>query len=47
MQVARRITAKGQVSIPITVRRALGLDGGDEVIFEPDPGSRETHARVR
>lgn len=26
-----RVTSKGRVTIPIAVRRQLGLDGGDEV----------------
>ena len=47
MKVASRITAKGQVTIPVAVRRALDLDVGDEVIFELDPGSGEPHAQVR
>ncbi len=45
--MASRITAKGQVTIPVAVRRALHLDVGDEVIFELDPGSGEAHAQVR
>lgn len=47
MKVASRITAKGQVTIPVAVRRALDLNVGDEVIFELDPGSGEPHAQVR
>lgn len=47
MKVASRITAKGQVTIPIAVRRALDLDVGDEVIFELDPGSGQACAQVR
>ena len=30
------LTQKGQVTIPKNVREALGLDQGDEVIFEVD-----------
>lgn len=45
--MASRITAKGQVTIPVAVRRALDLDVGDEVIFELDPQSGEAHAQVR
>lgn len=45
--MASRITAKGQVTIPVAVRRALDLEVGDEVIFELDPGSGEPHAQVR
>lgn len=29
-----RLTSKGQVTIPVDVRRALGLEDGDQVVFE-------------
>lgn len=29
-----RVTQKGQVTIPLAVRRALGIDAGTEVRFE-------------
>lgn len=47
MEVAARVTAKGQVTIPAAVRRALDLDMGDEVIFELDLGPGTLHAQVR
>ncbi|MEO6881898.1 MAG: AbrB/MazE/SpoVT family DNA-binding domain-containing protein [Mycobacteriaceae bacterium] len=47
MKVTSRITAKGQVTIPVAVRRALNLDVGDEVIFEVDPGPGEARAGLR
>lgn len=47
MKVGARVTAKGQVTIPAVVRRALDLDKGDEVIFEVDPGPGTPHAQVR
>ncbi len=47
MEVGARITAKGQVTIPAAVRRALDLDKGDEVIFEVDLGPGIPHAQVR
>ena len=28
------ITAKGQITIPVEVRQALGLDAGDKIAFE-------------
>lgn len=35
MPIARvRITSKGQITLPIALRRKLGLDVGDEVVFE-------------
>jgi antitoxin PrlF len=33
MSIAR-VTSKGQVTIPAEVRRALGIDQGDDLIFE-------------
>lgn len=47
MEVGARITAKGQVTIPAAVRRALDLDKGDEVVFELDVGRGAPHAQVR
>jgi antitoxin PrlF len=33
------ITSKGQITIPIEVRQALGLDAGDRISFEElEPG---------
>jgi AbrB family looped-hinge helix DNA binding protein len=34
-----RVTQKGQVTIPLAVRRALGITPGTEVRFELDDGS--------
>ena len=33
-----RVTAKGQVTIPVTVRFALGIAPGDEVVFAVEDG---------
>jgi AbrB family looped-hinge helix DNA binding protein len=33
-----RVTAKGQVTIPVTVRFALGIAPGDEVVFTLEDG---------
>lgn len=45
MEKTARITSKGQVTIPVAVRHALGLDSGDKLVFEVDP--RHRLARVR
>jgi AbrB family looped-hinge helix DNA binding protein len=29
-----KVTSKGQVTIPIEIRRALGVEAGDQLIFE-------------
>ena len=47
MEVGARVTAKGQVTIPAAVRRALGLDTGDEIIFQVDPEPGGVRAQVR
>ena len=36
---AMRVTQKGQVTIPLEVRRALGIAPGTEVRFELDDGT--------
>lgn len=33
MDVAAKLTSKGQVTVPKSVRDALGLKAGDEVVF--------------
>lgn len=33
MDVAARVTSKGQVTIPKAVRDALGITEGDEIVF--------------
>jgi AbrB family looped-hinge helix DNA binding protein len=43
MQKQAKITSKGQVTVPIEVRRILGVRPGDKVVFESD----ETGIRVR
>ncbi|MCA0436595.1 MAG: AbrB/MazE/SpoVT family DNA-binding domain-containing protein [Austwickia sp.] len=45
MDVAARVTSKGQVTVPKSVRDALGIRPGDEIIFRVE-GSRATLARV-
>ncbi|HEV3305664.1 MAG TPA: AbrB/MazE/SpoVT family DNA-binding domain-containing protein [Candidatus Sulfotelmatobacter sp.] len=43
MQKQAKITSKGQVTVPLEVRRILGVRAGDKVIFEDD----EAGIRVR
>jgi AbrB family looped-hinge helix DNA binding protein len=38
-----KITTKGQITVPVAVRRALGVRAGDVLLFEED----ETGIRVR
>lgn len=45
MDVAARVTSKGQVTVPKAVRDALGIKDGDEVVFRVE-GSRAVLARV-
>ncbi|NHM28422.1 AbrB/MazE/SpoVT family DNA-binding domain-containing protein [Desulfofundulus sp. TPOSR] len=32
-----RLTSKGQITIPVTVRRMLNLQPGDELLFDVSP----------
>ena len=43
MQKQAKITSKGQVTVPLEVRRILGVRAGDKLIFEND----ESGVRVR
>jgi AbrB family looped-hinge helix DNA binding protein len=36
MQKQAKITSKGQITVPIEVRRLLGVRTGDRVLFESD-----------
>ena len=45
MDVAARVTSKGQVTVPKAVRDALGIGDGDEVVFRVE-GSRAVLAKV-
>lgn len=36
MQKQARITSKGQVTIPCDIRRVLGVQAGDRLVFETD-----------
>lgn len=42
-----KLTTKGQITIPKTVRDRLGLRAGDEIEFVEDHGSFHLQKRVR
>lgn len=42
MKREAKVTSKGQITIPREIRRALGVEAGDKVVFEED----ETGIRV-
>jgi AbrB family looped-hinge helix DNA binding protein len=46
MDVAARITSKGQITIPKAVRDALNLGEGDQVVFRVIEGERAILART-
>ena len=43
MEKHAKITSKGQVTVPLAIRRALGVRAGDVLLFEED----KTGVRVR
>ena len=45
METSARLTAKGQITIPKSVREALSLDVGDSVVFRVQ-GDRAVIART-
>ncbi|MCY3647033.1 MAG: AbrB/MazE/SpoVT family DNA-binding domain-containing protein [Chloroflexi bacterium] len=45
MEVAARVSSKGQITIPRAVREALGIEEGDEVLFRLE-GQRAVMART-
>lgn len=45
MDVAAKLTSKGQVTVPKVVRDALGLTAGDDVVFRVE-GDRAVLART-
>lgn len=45
MEVAARVTSKGQVTVPKVVRDALGIEDGDDLVFRVE-GGRAVLAKV-
>ena len=45
MEVAARVSSKGQITIPRAVREVLGIEEGDEILFRVE-GQRVTMART-
>lgn len=45
MDVAAKVTSKGQVTVPKAVREALGIQEGDELVFRVE-GNRAVLART-
>jgi len=43
MQKQAKITSKGQITVPLEVRRILGVRAGDKLVFESD----EVGVRIR
>jgi AbrB family looped-hinge helix DNA binding protein len=42
-----KVTSKGQVTIPVRVRRALDIESGDDVVFELGPEGARLRKRIR
>ena len=48
MRQEARITTKGQITIPVAIRRALGVRPGDGLLFETDAkGVRVRPLKIR
>ncbi|HUX67265.1 MAG TPA: AbrB/MazE/SpoVT family DNA-binding domain-containing protein [Terriglobales bacterium] len=43
LRVAAKVTSKGQITLPLALRRELGIRTGDRVRFESEHG----HVRLR
>lgn len=37
MQYRARVTSKGQITVPVSVRRTLGVQEGDDLLFDVQP----------
>lgn len=48
MEKQAKITTKGQITVPLAIRRALGVRPGDVLLFEQDKtGIRVRHVRTK
>jgi AbrB family looped-hinge helix DNA binding protein len=47
MKQSAALTSKGQITIPVGIRKSLGLTEGDRVVFELDDDAPEQVARIR
>lgn len=47
MKKQAKVTSKGQITIPIEIRRALGVGPGDHLVFDNDSGSIHLRAAAR
>ena len=45
MDIAAKLSSKGQITVPKAVREALGLEEGDDVVFRVE-GNRAVLART-
>lgn len=47
MKQSATVTSKGQITIPVEIRKSLGLNEGDQVVFEVDEEAIDHVARIR
>ena len=47
MKQSATVTSKGQITIPVEIRRSLGLHKGDQVVFEIADDGGDPMASVR
>ncbi|HQZ98102.1 MAG TPA: AbrB/MazE/SpoVT family DNA-binding domain-containing protein [Pyrinomonadaceae bacterium] len=47
MQSSAKITSKGQITIPLKVRTALGVKEGDKLVFEQNGGEMTVRPQKR
>ena len=47
MKKQSKVTSKGQITIPLEIRRALGVGPGDRLVFENDAGNISVRAAAK